>query len=136
MSESDDTQAEARPEAVGDLDDEPLAIDPDELWDDFHAVVNMTSRELRDWLRTEESTTDAEPGPGGGGGDLTDTGHQVLAVLGKRKGDLTSDDHAVMAHVVRSIRAQRGDEPEPTAGDTAWRHALMALGHDPLKPTA
>ena len=136
MSESDDTRAEATVEAVGDLDDAPLETDPEDLWDDFHAVVNMTSRELRDWLRTEESTPDAEPGPGGGGGDLTSTGHQVLEVLGKRRGDLTSADRAVMAHVVRSVRAQRGDEPEPTAGDAAWRHALMALGHDPLKPTA
>ena len=136
MSESDDTQAEATIEAVGDLDDAPVELDPDDLWEDFHAVVNMTSRELGEWLRTEESTTDAEPGPGGGGSDLTETGHQVLAVLGKRKGDLTSDDRAVMAHVVRSVRAQRGDELEPTAGDDAWRRALMTLGHDPLKPTA
>jgi len=133
MSESDDTQAEAALEAVGDLDGAPLEIDPEDLWDDFHAVVNMSSHELRDWLRTEEATPDAEPGPGG---DLTRTGHQVLEVLGKRRGDLTREDRAVMAHVVRTVRAQRGDEPEPTAGDTAWRHALMALGHDPLKPTA
>ena len=118
MSESDDTQAEATIEAVGDLDDAPVELDPDDLWEDFHAVVNMTSRELGEWLRTEEATTDAEPGPGGGGSDLT------------------SDDRAVMAHVVRSVRAQRGDELEPTAGDDAWRRALMTLGHDPLKPTA
>ena len=136
MSESDDAQVEATIEAVGDLDDAPLEQDPEDLWDDFHAVVNMTSRELGEWLRTEESTTDAEPGPGGGGGGLTETGHQVLGILGKRRVDLTAADREVMAHVVRSVRAQRGDEPEPEAGDDAWRRALMTLGHDPLKPTA
>ena len=24
----------------------------DDLWQEFHTVVNMTSRELEDWLRT------------------------------------------------------------------------------------
>ena len=134
MSE-DDAQAAATIEAVGDLDDAPLEVDPDDLWEDFHALVNMNSRELGEWLRTEEATPDAEPGPGGATSS-TATGHQVLGILGRRRGDLTAADHAVMAHVVRSIRAQRGDEPEPTAGDPAWRRALMGLGHDPLKPTA
>jgi hypothetical protein len=23
---------------------------------------------------------------------------------------------------------------EPTAGDEAWRHRMMTIGHDPLKP--
>ena len=133
MSESDDAQVEATIEAVGDLDDAPLGQDPEDLWDDFHAVVNMTSRELGEWLRTEESGSE---GGASSEGDLTATGHQVLAVLGKRQGDLTDADRVVMAHVVRSVRAQRGDEPEPEAGDDAWRRALMTLGHDPLKPTA
>ena len=130
---SDDTQAEATIEAVGDLDAAPVDLDPADLWDDFHAVVNMTSRELAEWLRTEESGPAGEAGPQDG---LTATGHQVLAVLAKRRGDLTDADRAVMALVVRSVRAQRGDEPEPEAGDDAWRRALMTLGHDPLKPTA
>lgn len=27
----------------------------DELWDEFHRVVNMTSRELEDWRRTRDA---------------------------------------------------------------------------------
>ena len=30
----------------------------DELWDEFHRVVNMTSRELEDWLRTQAADED------------------------------------------------------------------------------
>jgi hypothetical protein len=41
-----------------------------------------------------------------------------------------------MEEVVATVRAERGDEPEPTSGDADWRHHLMSLGHDPLKPTA
>jgi hypothetical protein len=35
----------------------------DALWDDFHAVVNMTSRELRDWLETDAAGTETETLP-------------------------------------------------------------------------
>ena len=59
----------------------------------------------------------------------------MLEVLGKRRTDLTDDDIVVMRDVVEQIRAARGEEPEPTAGSEAWRHRLMSLGHDPLKPT-
>jgi hypothetical protein len=62
-------------------------------------------------------------------------GRQVLAVLGKRRTDLTAEDAAVMRAVVDRIRTQRGEEPEPTAGSAGWRHSLMSLGHDPLKPS-
>lgn len=28
----------------------------------------------------------------------------------------------------------RRSQPSTKAGDAAWRHRLMSLGHDPLKP--
>jgi Protein of unknown function (DUF3140) len=103
----------------------------DDLWEQFHEVVNMTSRELEDWLRESEATPDTEPLPDQAG---SPAGRQVLAVLGKRRGDLTPDDADVMRAVVDRVRTQRGEQPEPTAGSAAWRHSLMGLGHDPLKP--
>ena len=103
----------------------------DTLWDEFHTVVNMTSRELSDWLRTRDAGEDAEEVPDHAG---TPTGREVLAVLGKRKGDLTGEDERVMARVVDRIRSQRREDLEPVAGQAAWRHRLMTIGHDPLKP--
>lgn len=102
----------------------------DELWDEFHRVVNMTSRELRDWLRTEAAGTDAEREPDRAGPEV---GRQVLAILGKRRTDLTTDDVAVMRHVVDEITAARRADLEPVAGDAEFRHRLMCLGHDPLQ---
>jgi hypothetical protein len=58
----------------------------DELWEEFHRVVNMTSRELRDRL------------------------------------------------IVRTVHVERREDLEPTAGQAAWRHKLMSIGHDPLEP--
>jgi hypothetical protein len=103
----------------------------DELWQEFHTVVNMTSRELEDWLRTQSADEDDEALPDEAG---TPTGRHVVQILGKRRGDLTEDDARVMRRVVERVRAQRRDDLEPTAGDAAWRHKLMSLGHDPLKP--
>ena len=42
------------------------AVD-DELWEEFHRVVNMTSRELEEWLRTHSARRGhrAAAGPGG-----------------------------------------------------------------------
>lgn len=103
----------------------------DELWQEFHTLVNMTSAELRDWLTTDASRPDTEAYPDQAGSDRSQA---VLHVLSKRRTDLTADDAEVMASVAEEIRAARGDEPEPTAGDDAWRHRLMSIGHDPLKP--
>ncbi|HET8602558.1 MAG TPA: DUF3140 domain-containing protein [Marmoricola sp.] len=105
----------------------------DELWGDFHTVVNMTSRELEDWLRVEGSSQDAEALPDQAGKHL---GRRVLGILGKRRTDLTEEDVHAMQKVVREVRGQRDPELEPKAGDERWRHHLMDLGHDPLKPVA
>lgn len=104
----------------------------DDLWEDFHSVVNMTSRELQEWLATEAAGTATETEPDQAGDERSRT---VLAILGKRRTDLTPDDVEVMRSVVAEVRAERGDEPEPEAGDAEWRHRLMSLGHDPLKPS-
>ena len=103
----------------------------DDLWQEFHEVVNMTSRELTDWLHTDAASERAETLPDQA---ADPTGQQVADILGKRRSDLTDDDIAVMQTVIATVRAERGEELEPTAGDTEWRHRLMTLGHDPLKP--
>jgi hypothetical protein len=103
----------------------------DELWDDFHRVVNMTSRELRDWLAVEGAFEETETVPDQAGPPL---GHHVLKILGKRRSDVTPDDVRVMAKVVDRVMSQRRADLEPTAGQDSWRRKLMDVGHDPLKP--
>ena len=103
----------------------------DELWNEFHVLVNMTSRELNDWLRTEAAGETAEALPDQAGRSL---GQRVAAILAKRRSDLTDDDIQAMTKVVDTVRRERGEDPEPTAGDDHWRRRLMDIGHDPLKP--
>ncbi len=103
----------------------------DELWQAFHDVVNMTSRELADWLRTEVAGEVTEP-------DTSlpelEVGEQVVAILGKRRTDLTADDIDTMQQGGDQVRTIRGDDPEPEAYDDDVRRMLMSFGHDPLKP--
>jgi uncharacterized protein DUF3140 len=106
----------------------------DELWNEFHRVVNMTSHELRDWLMTRSVDEDGAVEPGTHVG--TPTGEEVLHILGKRRTDLTADDERVMRNVVQRITEQRRDDLEPTAGEAHWRYRLMSMGHDPLKPVS
>jgi hypothetical protein len=101
------------------------------LWDEFHRMVNMSSRELADWLRTRSAGEHGEAFPDQAG---TQTGQHVLRILQKRRVDLTDDDERIMRKVVDQVHAQRRADLEPTAGDENWRHRLMTLGHDPLKP--
>jgi hypothetical protein len=106
-----------------------VEVDPG-LWEEFHRVVNMTSRELSDWLRTRAADDDSEELPDQAG---SETGRHVLRILQKRRVDLTADDERVMRNVVDRIHAERGVDLEPTAGQAHWRYRMMTLGHDPLK---
>lgn len=102
----------------------------DELWDEFHSVVNMSSRELREWLATDA----AAPNGVVHEDQLPERGQHVAEILSKRKTDLNDDDISTMRSVVDTVHTLDPDEKSTSAGDESWRHRLMRIGHDPLKP--
>jgi hypothetical protein len=107
------------------------ALELDALWEEFHGVVNMTSQELTAWLQVRDAGEDVEPLPDRAG---SPTGRHVLAILQKRRTDLTDDDVHVMYEVVDTVQAQLQERgAAASAEDTGSRHRLMSLGHDPLK---
>ncbi|WP_329415522.1 DUF3140 domain-containing protein [Streptomyces sp. NBC_00704] len=107
------------------------ALEMDALWEDFHRAVNMTSQELAAWLRVRDADENAEPLPEQAG---SPTGQHVLAILQKRRTDLTDDDVEVMYRVVDAVAEQADSGNEPEADETRRRHRLMTIGHDPLRP--
>lgn len=107
------------------------ALHESELWHEFHRVVNMSAQELAAWLRACAAGPDARLLPQQAG---TPTGQDVLRILGKRQGELTAEDLQVMRRVIRQVHAERGSHGRALAGRIGWRHRLMSLGHDPLKP--
>lgn len=108
----------------------------DDVWDDFRSAVNMTPKELEEWLETDESQ---EAGQRSGGDDES-TGHRsgrrIVEILRKKKGDLTEDDAAHMRKVVGYVKrhsAQRPDKSKDELEHSRWTASLKNWGHDPLK---
>ena len=104
----------------------------DDIWNDWQDAVNMTRKELSDWLDTEESQS-----VGDTGGDGESTGHRsgrrIVELLGTRKGDLSDDDVAWMRKVVGYVHRHRAQQPDGDVEHTKWRYSLMNWGNDPLK---
>ncbi|WP_150241561.1 DUF3140 domain-containing protein [Nocardiopsis quinghaiensis] len=101
----------------------------DEVWNDFHSVVNMTGQELREWLLTNASGENAfsnDPAH-----PVWRKGEAIVNLLNKRQVDVTKDDVELMREVSEFVRDQLAD---PRREDAEWRHRLMSVGHDPLSP--
>jgi len=105
--------------------------DAEQAWKDFHSVVNMTSPEVRDWLASPYGAAEAS------GAALYDLGRHIPGLLAKRRTDLTDADVEAMRRIADTVHGLLGDAtPAAAQEDHAWRHALMTVGHDPLKPDA
>lgn len=101
-------------------------------WEDFHRVVNMTSDELRSWLLTDASGEEAFPDEPETG--VSELGSLVVDLLRKRKVDLTDSDADAMRQVVEYVEEHLDEAPPDGAANERWRHELMTVGHDPLRP--
>lgn len=100
----------------------------DELWQRFHEVVNMTSRELVEWLGVSE---DLAPSPVRAAAPL---GVAVLEILRKRRTDLTDADLDAMWRVVTLVEDEtEGRTTADLAADERARYRLCNVGHDPLR---
>jgi hypothetical protein len=104
----------------------------DDIRAEFDEAVNMTARQLENWLETEESRSVGQKDDGG-----ESTGHRsgrrIISLLGKRKDDLTDDDLAHMRKVNGYVKRHLAQRPQGDIADTAWRYSLMNWGHDPDK---
>jgi hypothetical protein len=100
--------------------------------EEFDESVNMSRKELEDWLETEESK---EIGQKDGGSESKghESGRKIVEVLAKDESDYTEDDIDHMRRVVSYVHRHRAQEPEEGAEDSRWLYSLMNWGYDPLK---
>ena len=111
-----------------------MSDDDDAIRHDFDRLVNMTAKQLEDWLGTDESKAAGQK-DGGGESVGHESGRHIVAILRKRKDDLTDSDVAHMRKVVGYVKrhlAQRPDKPKGELEDMSWTHSLRNWGHDPL----
>ena len=101
-------------------------------WDSFQDIVNMTARELEEWLDTEESKSVGQKQSGD-----ESTGHasgrHIVEILKTKRAGLTDADYAHMRKVVGYAKRHLAQRPHGKIGDRPWRYSLMNWGHDPAK---
>jgi hypothetical protein len=107
-------------------------FDQSEVRRAFELAVNMTSAELRDWLRTAESRNVGFRRDGASESVGHASGRRIVALLGKDAAELSDDDYAHMRKVVGYVHRHRAQRPE-NIYTSRWRYSLMNWGHDPTK---
>ena len=105
----------------------------EEVWSDFGDAVNMTPKELEDWLESDDSKRVGQKDDGGESVGHH-SGRRIIEIKRKKKTDLSDEDYAHMQKVVGYVH--RHCKQGPTKSDMAtsdWRYSLMNWGHDPCK---
>jgi hypothetical protein len=100
---------------------------------DWDEAVNLTPKQLEDWLQTDESKS-----VGQGEGESTGhrSGRRIVEILRSKRSDLSDADWAHMRKVVGYVHRHLEQRPEGDATETAWRYSLMNWGHDPEKASS
>jgi hypothetical protein len=109
-----------------------MANDKQQIIEEFDEVVNMTSKELEEWLQTDESKS---VGQSDGGGESIghESGRRIVKIRHKNKSDYTDDDIEHMKRVNGYVKRHLGQGPKNDIENSNWRYSLMNWGHDPLK---
>ncbi|WP_411375235.1 DUF3140 domain-containing protein [Arthrobacter sp. MPF02] len=115
----------------------------DEAYSDFKSLVNMTSKELEEWLQTDESqsvgikkgtSSDKKTDADGTESIGHESGRKILDILSKKEGDLNDDDLGHIKKVNAYIKRHKAQRPaKEDIENSRWRYSLMNWGHDPSK---
>ena len=109
--------------------------DVDDVLGEFREAVNMSPKQLEDWLETDESQAVGQKSGGNGESTGHESGRRIVELLRTSKGDLTDDDAAHMRKVVGYVKrhsAQRPDKSDDELEHAKWTASLKNWGHDPL----
>ena len=109
-----------------------MAKGEEQVIQEFGEAVNMTPKELEDWLGTEESKSVGQS-DGGGESKGHESGRRIVEILDKKKSDYTDDDIDHMRRVVSYVHRHQSQKPPGDVEDSNWRYSLLNWGHDPLK---
>ena len=104
----------------------------DEVYKEFNDQVNLSPKELEDWLETDESK---KVGQDSGDGESIGrkSAKKIIKIKRKKKADLTEADYEHMQKVNGYISRHKAQRPDKGIKDSPWRYSLMNWGHDPLK---
>ena len=109
-----------------------MADDRQQSIEEFDEAVNMTPKELEEWLKSEESKSVGQS-DGGGESKGHESGRRIVEIKRKKKSEYTDDDVEHMKRVNGYVKRHLGQEPKNGIENSKWRYSLMNWGHDPLK---
>ncbi len=94
----------------------------------------MTASEIDDWLKTAESRAVGWKGEDGQAKESVGhaSGRRIVALLSKKRSELTDGDYAHMRKVVGYVHRHCAQRPA-NIYTSRWRYSLMNWGHDPTK---
>src|SRR5919112_6784280 len=101
-----------------------MADDRQQTIDEFGDAVNMTRKELEDWLGTEESQS---VGQGNGESKGHESGRRIVKLLKKNKSDYTDDDVEHMQKVNSYVKRHLGQGPKNDPEDSKWRYSPINI---------
>ena len=107
--------------------------DDDDTYSEFSDAVNMTAKQLQNWLDSEESQQVGQKKDSSGESTGHEMGRRIVTLLNINKRDLTDDDYAAMRKVVGYVKRHLAQRPSGDVTDTPWRYSLMNWGHDPQR---
>jgi Protein of unknown function (DUF3140) len=118
-----------------------VPADRDEAYERFADAVNMTRSEMTRWLDTDESRSvgmkaggEKKTSTGGGESQGHESGRMIVALLEKKKSDLTDADVQQMTRVAGYVHRHLAQQPaKEDVEHSRWRYSLMNWGHDPLR---
>ncbi|MBE1463505.1 DUF3140 domain-containing protein [Kibdelosporangium phytohabitans] len=108
-----------------------MSDEQQDIRQDFGSAVNMTAKQLDEWLKSDESKSVGDKSDGESTGHAS--GRHIVKLLGKSRDDLTDGDYAHMRKVVGYVHRHLAQRPSGDVEDSRWRYSLMNWGHDPLK---
>ena len=109
-----------------------MSDDRQRIIEEFEEAVNMTPKELEDWLQSDESKSVGQS-DGGGESKGHESGRKIVEILGKNKSDYTDEDVEHMKRVNAYVKRHLGQGPKNDIENSKWRYSLMNWGHDPLR---
>lgn len=109
-----------------------MSKDSQTVIDEFQQNVNMTAKEMENWLKTDESKSVGQKD-----GNQESIGHEsgryIVDILQNKEANYTDNDISQMQRVVSYIKRHSAQKPSSEIEDSRWRYSLMNWGHDPLK---
>ena len=99
--------------------------------EEFDEGVNMSRKELEEWLETAESK---EVGQKDGGSESKghESGRKIVESLGKDKSDYTDEDVDHMRRVTNYVHRHQAQQPEGDVEDSNWRYSLINFSNPTL----